>query len=435
MDVGFERPAATVGAGIGFEDEEEVKGDGRGGGEGEEGAGGEGEGIVGVGRDEGGDVGAGVFLVAGIGDDRLEAVDGYEGIRRLPCVGEDGQLAGVGGRSGGSPWACVVGGAGVNEEGDRKDGKVAVEIEGELVPVVWDELGRVGRDSVGKPAGSHAEGDMGEGRDGGGGEGHEEGLGIGLDRGLVPLGFEELEGLGDLGHGVAFDVAFEGDEVGVADPLEAAEGVDEGAFVLAGEVADAGGDVDVVDVVAGGDEGAGVVGLFEVHVVEVAHHADAGGVDLLADGGGVGELAEVPGLLAVEGFEEHAGVVFDAVLAEFAEEVDEDLVGVGVLELSLGVVEGGDHDDAGGADLAGEFEEVLGVVDGFAALGFVGDDVRAVGGADGGDPDGGALDGVEDLGGFEGGVEFVADAAELDEVFDLFLVGVAGEAGGLGAEV
>src|SRR5262249_39101631 len=99
-----------------------------------------------------------------------------------------------------------------------------------------------------------------------------------------------------------------------------------------------------------GDEGSTFRRLFEKHVIEVAHHPDTGRVDLFANGCSVGELPEEPSFLTVEGLHEHPRFGFDSVLAEFLEQFDEEFMALKSLELIFGVVEGGNHDDAGGTD-------------------------------------------------------------------------------------
>jgi hypothetical protein len=56
-----------------------------------------------------------------------------------------------------------------------------------------------------------------------------------------------------------------------------------------------------------------------VHVVEVAHHGNAGVVDVAADGGGIGELAQEEGFAPVEGLHQDARVALLGVVADLLE--------------------------------------------------------------------------------------------------------------------
>ena len=94
----------------------------------------------------------------------------------------------------------------------------------------------------------------------------------------LPLVPEQFRRGRDHRRAVSLAAAFEAHEVLVADHLQTPESVHViVASILARRLARlAAGHVDVVQILARGDERAHVAGLLPGHVPEVAHHADAG---------------------------------------------------------------------------------------------------------------------------------------------------------------
>ena len=122
----------------------------------------------------------------------------------------------------------------------------------------------------------------------------------------------------------AFEAAFEGDVVLVADQLEALEAVHViVACVFTGHFSVfAAGDMNVPEILAAGNKGGHITGFLPSHVPEITHHADAGIIDVPANSGAVGHLAQKMTLPAVEWFEQEVEAGFLGVVAQLGQDLD-----------------------------------------------------------------------------------------------------------------
>jgi len=172
--------------------------------------------------------------------------------------------------------------------------------------------------------------------------------------GGFPLLAEEF-GCGDEGTAaLTFEAAFKGDHVLVADELEAFEAVHViVAHVFAGHFPSfAAGDVNVAKILAPGNKGGHIAGFLPRHVPEITHHADAGMIDVPANSGAVGHLAQEMAFAPIERFEQEVEAGFLGVIAQFGQALDEELAGFPVAELGL-IGAGRHHDYPGGTQGAG----------------------------------------------------------------------------------
>src|ERR1039458_1244397 len=160
-----------------------------------------------------------------------------------------------------------------------------------------------------------------------------------------PLLAKELDRSDEGCAPLAFEAAFEGDQVLVADELEALKAVHViVARVFAGHFPSlAAGDVNVPEIVASGNKGGHIAGFLRRHVPEITHHADAGMIDVPTNSGAVGHLAQEMAFAAVERFEQEVDAGFLGVVAQLGQALDEELAGFPVTE--LGLVGAGRHPD------------------------------------------------------------------------------------------
>src|ERR1051325_247598 len=184
-----------------------------------------------------------------------------------------------------------------------------------------------------------------------------------------PLFAQEFGGSDEGFAAFAFEAALEGNKILVADELEALETVHVVvAGIFAGHLAGfAAGHVDVPKVAAAGNEGRHVAGFLPGHVPEIAHQADAGMVDVAADGGAVGHLAQEMKFLAVERFEQEVEAGLVRVLAQFGQGLDQEFAGFPMTEFGL-VRTRRHHDHSSGAQSAGGGQHFLKAIHGGAAV-------------------------------------------------------------------
>ena len=115
--------------------------------------------------------------------------------------------------------------------------------------------------------------------------------------------------------------------------------------------------MNVLQIFAGGNEGSIVGGLL-LHVPEISHTSHALAVGITADGGGIGNKAEIEGLPPVERLQNHSRIMLQCIFTELVKLFAEIIPGLHRMRHArLLSIEGRHHYHTRGTDFPGSCNE------------------------------------------------------------------------------